>query len=157
MQELTGNLAPASQSLRATALGLNAGDVITNVLLMIGTAASGLAPTLQKVGILNSAGVVQAASADLSGSAQFTALGIAVCPLSSPLTIATTGLYFAAYVRNGNYGTTNPTFLANASPGFNFAALAGKPLPLGLTAAVTDMVGPFTIAAANQGLWFGVS
>lgn len=157
LEALTGNLTPGSQSLRASALGLLVGDVITNILLLIGTAAGGTAPTLQKVGLLDNTGAVIRASNDLSASAVFTALGIAVCPLSSPVTIGTSGLYYGAYVRNGNYGTTNPTFLANAGPGFNYAALAGKPLPFGLTAAVTDMVGPFTIAATGQGCWFGVN
>lgn len=154
---LGGNITPGSQVVRGTAIGLRNGDVVTNVILYVGVAAAGAAPALQKVALLDSGGNVVAKSNDLSASAIWTALGFAVAPLSAAYNVSADGLYYACYLRNGNYGTTNPAFLANSSPGFNINAMAGKPLRFGQLAAQADFGASVALAATSQGAWFGVS
>jgi len=83
-----------SQRLYAIATYQFAGEVITNLIVACNTA--GTSVTLAKLGVLSSAGVLLASSADVSGS--FASAGKKVVPMTSPYTILTDGFYWRVFL-----------------------------------------------------------
>lgn len=97
----------ASQYLFGAVLGLVSGDVITNIICNVTTAASGTTPTLIKLGLCNSTGTVLGTTANLAADSRWTSTGWKTCALSSTVTISATGLYYALLLKNGTFGTTD--------------------------------------------------
>jgi hypothetical protein len=114
-------------TINATAVYLTGGQTITNCLFIVGTAAVGTTPTLMQVGIA-SLTTMLAQSANLAASAIWTAAGVAVGPLSAPLVVPASGLYYVLLLQTGAYGTTQPGFqrtsaLAGVSGSAAFTAM----------------------------------
>ena len=88
------------------AIGLRSGDVVTNMIASVTTAAAGAVPTLIRMGIADSTGKMLAVTADLKSDAQWTAQQEAVFPLSAQLTIPAEGLYYLCIIEVGAFGGT---------------------------------------------------
>lgn len=103
-------LALTSQEIDAYAIWLPHGAVISNVLLNVQTAGSGVAPTGFFAGLASPTAMV-AQSANLASSSSLTTLGIQAFPLSSPYTTnptdSPTGLYYVVLLQNGAFTVTN--------------------------------------------------
>lgn len=156
--ELTnGTLISPAGELRANAIGLQAGDVVTNIVIDVLVAASGTAPTLTKVGLYDSNLNLLASSADLSASAIWNSIQFAVAALSSPFIVSTAGMYYCGFLRVGNYGTTNPTFRDLPSVGVNVNKLTGKPFRFFRQSGLVDLPNPAVPVTATQSHWFGIT
>ena len=103
------NGALTSQRIAVAAIGLRAGQVVTNVCVQVQTAAVGTAPTNAFAGLATKAGVMVAQTADIKANAGWSAIGIAPFPLSATYTVPTSGLYYVAVLVNGSWGTTQPS------------------------------------------------
>lgn len=145
-----GTQAVVSQRLYVSSVGLSAGDLISNVCLQITTAAAGTAPTLVKVGIADSAGVMLQQSANLAASAIWTASGIVVAPLAAAVPITADGLYNLMYLQNGTWGTTNVTF-ANSGLGNANSQVGSGPKRYRIIGGQTDLPANGVALAAGGG------
>lgn len=143
-------LAPATQVVFGALMGLNQGDVVTGILLRSSVAAAGTLPTTVRSGIANAAGTMLAISGNLNAVANWPQGAVAL-PLAAPYAVPVTGGYYACFVVNGIWGTTQPTpvrgnstnnvsgaFGSNAPPFFGWSGQTDLPAvgsPLTLTAA----------------------
>lgn len=100
--------APATQSVYGQLLGLRAGDPVTGVLLRNSTAAAGSLPTTARFGIADSTGKILALSGNDTALALW-GLGANPHALAAPYVVPSDGGYFACFVVNGVWGTTQPT------------------------------------------------
>ncbi len=132
------SLAPVSQTVYGILLGLRGGDVVTGVLLRNGVAAAGTLPTLARFGIENSTGQVLALSGDESALAQWP-VGANPHPFTAPYTVLADGGYFACFVVNGTWGTTQPTLLRNVGTPLGQTARVGFAPPDFKATAQTDL------------------
>lgn len=119
---------PTSQAANGVMVGLRAGDVVTGVLLRIQTAAAGTLPTLSRFGLADSTGKILALSNDLSAVINWS-VGPATFPFTAPYTVLTDGGYFACFLVNGTWGTTQPLLgrLSGAQPNCMLARGAFAP------------------------------
>lgn len=101
-------MAPSTQTVYGALLGLSAGDSVTGIVLRNSTAAAGTLPTTARFGIADSTGKILAISANLNALASWP-VGAMQCALTTPLPISLTGGYYACFVVNGVWGTTQPT------------------------------------------------
>lgn len=155
----TASVAPTSQQIIAIALGLFAGDVITNCYCSVQTSGVGTAPTLIKMALLDKTGRVLAQSVNVAASAIWTSLGLKAVPVA--YTVTANDLYYVAFLKNGVFTSTE---VALARNGMNASfAFGSNPLPVGIQSAQTDfqpngssqtLTGGLT---ANAGLWVAVS
>lgn len=106
---VTGGVATVSQTVYGSLLGLRNGDVVTGVLLTNNVAAAGTTPTTVRSGIADSTGKILALSNNLNATTNFPATGGCLLAFSSPFTITADGGYYACFVINGTWGTTQPT------------------------------------------------
>jgi hypothetical protein len=111
--DIANSAAPSTQVIYATAMYLPPGKVITNIRMAVIIAGAGTAPTGAFVGICSPTTML-AQSANQKDSAQFTAIGEAVLPLSATyttsLTDSPTGLYYGVLLVNGTWASTNVAF-----------------------------------------------
>lgn len=103
----TGN-AITSQLVIGRLAGLRAGDVVTGIALKLPVAAAGTAPTTARFGLADSTGKVLVLSGNLNAASNWT-LGTAAFPFTAPYTVPADGGYYACWVVNGTWGTTQPT------------------------------------------------
>lgn len=110
----SGNIALVSQTIYAVALGLRTGQVINKIVLGAITAAAGTAPTGMFVGLANSTGKMLAQSGNLAASTVWTtdvtAGKLCQASLSAAYTIPSDGIYYVVLLKDGAWGTTQPTF-----------------------------------------------
>lgn len=154
------NLAPTSQTLFGTLVGLLASDVVTNVYICVGATAVGTQPTGIFLGLYSTGGALLASTADLHASAIWTGGNKVVqAAFSSPYTVTASGGYYLAFLQNGTWGTTALQLLR----GNQTAATLGTALSGGVTPAVTQ-TGQATLpstatftSGATTNYWFGWS
>jgi hypothetical protein len=133
----TSSNAPTSQVVFGYLLGLRAGDVVTGILLRSAVAAAGTAPTTARFGIANSAGVILALSGNINAAASWPVGGV-LGALTAPYTVLADGGYFACFVVNGTWGTTQPTL--NRTSGLaGSGAVGGNVTPSFSWAGQTDL------------------
>lgn len=121
----SGN-APTAGSIYGFLLGLLAGDLVTNIVVPVVTAGAGTAPTLIRLGLADPSGVVRAVTADLHASSLWTTANTLVaCPLSSPLTVSTTGGWRVLLLQVGSWGTT--ALALGRTTAFSAGALTVQP------------------------------
>jgi len=140
----------------AMAVGLRAGDVLTNMFTNVITAGAGTAPTLIRQGVCDSAGVMLAVTAQSQASAQWTATGTSTIALTAPLTIAADGLYFLCIIEVGAFGTT-PLQLRKCGSGGVVPAVAGGALIAGAQTGLTDLPAvssSLVLGSASSGHWW---
>jgi len=151
----TGGAVLVSQAVLGQAHYLYAGDVVTNIIVAVTTAASGTNPTAIKLGLWNSLStpVCLGVTASLEADARWTTVGWKVNALTAPITIATSGVYYPCYWSNGAFGST-PLQLALSSN--NVAGTAGAigSAPAAYTALKTSAT---TMVATDTGTYSAVA
>jgi hypothetical protein len=157
--EVALSSAPGTQNLFVTRLYLFAGEVVTNVLCHVVTAAVGAQPTLIKLALLDKTQKVLQVTADLKADAKWTSAGTKAFALGAPVTIPTDGLYYVAFLKNGVFGGTDVALLRSGAG--NGTALSGGVIPYGFQAGQTDFAAVGGTQAATGGTsasyWFGAS
>lgn len=145
-----------SKQVYAGLVGLVKGDVITQIVVCIQTAAAGTAPTLVKLGLMDAAGVVLAATANVGSDVKWNSTGLQGFNLTTPFTITADGGYYPCFLQDltSPWGTT-ALQLARFS---NFLAMMGKQFGSGAravtkssTATLTDLTGTVTLADGGSG------
>lgn len=132
-----GTTAPTTQSVYAVLLGLRAGDVVTGVLLRNPTAAAGTLPTTARFGIADATGKILALSGNVTALASWP---VGACPfaLTAPYTVLADAGYYACFVVNGTWGTTQPAPIRSSQ--VNAFQAFGSAAPPALTwASQTDL------------------
>lgn len=148
--------AAVSGTVYYTAIALLAGDLVTNLSISVGVAASGL--TLSKVGLYSSAGALLASSADQGVSWQTT--GIKTIALAAPFPVLVSGIYYVALIA---VGTTPPSIARGGGGGagtpFLIAPIGAGVWPYVAQLAQGDLPATATFAANTGALaiWMGVS
>lgn len=147
-----------SQKLFFTAIPLRAGDVVTNFVVNVVTAATGAVPSTIKIALFNSDGSSRlAVTGNLASDAKWTSTGYKSFAASSPATVTTTGLYLVAILKDGVFAGVDVqvgtmSAVASASSG----ALGVFPWGFGGT-GLTDIGSTFTPAPGTGPPWFGLS
>lgn len=159
-EALASTLAPASGSVFGFLVGLRAGDVATGLVLRVAVAASGTSATTVRMGLASSTGVMLVVSGNLNTAASW-GIGAAGFPFSAPYTVPADGGYFACFVVNGTWGTTQPTLGRATAPAANTGTAFGTNAPPGfIWTGQTDLpaVGAsLTMTSGNtQGFYVGV-
>lgn len=147
----TQNLTMVGGTVYMVSVGLLAGDVVTNILVPVNSAGTGL--TLSKVGIYNSSGTRVAISADQGTSWQ--SGGAKVVPLTATYTATQSDLYYLAVVATG---TTPPGLLS----GINNSALGALSYSPGTKSGwgsggtgQTDLPATASFSATVGNVWLG--
>lgn len=145
----------ASGSLVLGLLGLRAGDVVTNLVTLVGTVGTSL--TFAKLGLFTSTGGFLAATGSVSATFNAGSSVYKVVPLTSPYTVTADAGYYVGYLQYGAGATGCTIQLAGAA-----LATEGVPVGTGARAAAivtlqTDISADVTPAAANIAFWFGVN
>ena len=156
-ETITRLAAPATSSIMVDgtvyymALGLRAGDVVSNIVIAVNSAGVGL--TLSKVGLYSKTGTLLAQSAELGTAWQST--GIKVSALTSPYTVLTDDGYYVAIVSKGG---TLPTPIRTST-----LNTVGNPVGAGIVPYATqtgqvDLPSPGTPTLGTTiAYWCGVS
>lgn len=145
---------PTSGTVYYMALGLAAGDVVTNINLLCNVAGTGFSGVGVKVGIYTKASGLVASSGDVS--ALFASAGGKICPLTAPYTVPTTDGYFIALL---NIGSANLTLHRAGTGLFTFGAFSGSQIAAGFQNTQTDLPATATITTNTNSIafWVGVS
>lgn len=143
---LADNAVLVSGTLEMVALGLEEGDLITNISFLSGTTAM-VTPTHQQFGLFNSAGVLLAISADATNAA-WAANSVKTLALASPYTVLASGQFYVGVVV---VAATPPSLACKVEN--NAAINAIPPIVAGAsTAGIAAAVAlPFTAAAITAG------
>lgn len=143
--------------IRCALIGLNAGDVITNLHCVCQTTAASV--TTLKMG-LYAGGALGGAISRLAVSGNvttaFDATGLATFPLSSPYTVTATGGFFVALI---SVATTGGSVARGGVAGTGGAAGAGSGYALGgnVAGGGTDLGTSITLTATTNPIWVGAS
>jgi hypothetical protein len=140
-----------SQTVYGSAFYLYPSETITNICACVQTAASGTAPTGIYLGLwqdVSGTPTCVAASANLGSDSRWASQGWKVCALSSPYTPGAAGIFYAAYLINGSFGTTNLQLAVNGALGPVGGAIGASLRRFGSIAA-----GATAMAAANTGTY----
>lgn len=143
-------------------IGLVSGDVVSNIIVAAAVAGAGAAPTLIRVGLADKTGKILGISADVHADAQWTSGGLVIEPLSSPVTIAVTDVYYPVFLKVGAFGTTDLALARGPSFSASIAGALGSgprlsPVQTGL--ADLPAVGSSLAFSGTSGnpFWFAVS
>jgi hypothetical protein len=104
----TTGLAPATQAIAGSLVGLRGGDVVTGIKLSNSVAAAGTLPTTVRFGLADITGKILVLSGNLNSLASWVQ-GPIPFPFTAPYTVLADGGYYAVFVVNGVWGTTQPT------------------------------------------------
>jgi hypothetical protein len=136
---------------------LRAGTVVTNLIVEVGTAATGATSGQCFLGLFDSTGARQGVTADQSTA--WGSTGVKIAALTTPYTVGADGFFWIGTL--GNAATTLPAFQRAASSGhFNNGLAAGASRSGTIGTAQTAMPSSITtgsIAASNNCLWAAVS
>jgi hypothetical protein len=153
------------------ALWLPTGTVVTNIVMVVVAAAAGTNPTGFFVGLAGPTGTMVAQSNNLNASGGPTTTGPVAMALNATYTTNTsdssTGLYYGVVLKNGTWGTTQPTMVNGSGPPIATAKPLGanpQTFASGTTTGQTTLpangsgiVGGLTSAANILPFFFGVN
>jgi len=135
-------------------LGLNNGDVITNLVCFMFT--NGTSLTFVKMGLYDKTGNFLKATAESSASFN-SGTGVFVSlALTSTYTATATDGYYVGFLQFGS-GATGATLARSISTTGSGAALTGGVVLSGANATQTDISGNLALTAGGTTYWFGVS
>lgn len=146
--EPVSNAVPTSGTIFANGVYLYAGEVVTNILVAVATAASGTAPTHIQTALWSSATtpVCLAVSAEDKDNTRWSSTGWKEVPLSAPFTITADGLYYPSFLKVGTFGTTDLQLITGAAnPGSNIGGTTS-----GKRRAPTIASGVSVLSAVND-------
>jgi hypothetical protein len=147
-----------SQVLRGTAIGLNALDVINNIVVVVTVSTSGTTPSLIRLGLYDTNLNLVASTANRNASGDFAVTGPVAVPLSAAFTVINAGTYYVAYLQNGVYSVTNPSFCSGTTQTNAGKAITGSKRFWFEQTAQTDLPNPATSASPLSGpIWFGLN
>lgn len=150
-----------TQAIYGSLVGLAAGDVITNIVACVPVAGAGTVPTLIKLAIVSTAGVVLAATANIAASAGWTSVGLPQFALTTPYTIPSNGGYYIAFLQNGAFATTPLQLMRVGSNNIATVSAIGSGVAAYVAGGTgkTDITGTLTLTNPGGGtsLWFGVN
>lgn len=149
--------APATQTVHYGLLGLRAGDVVTNIVVSVNTAAVGTDPTSIYAGLYTAAGARVALTANLAASTTWDTQGQKELALTAAYTVPADGGYYCAFLIDGVFGTTNVALHRAGSNAVMSGAVPGGVAPHGAQAAQTSLPASATLATSANALWFGVN
>ena len=154
-------LATSSQALTTSciyfqSISLRAGETITNIISVVGTAGTATLAVYQ--GIYTSAAALAASTTNQVNSLSST--GQKTTPLAATYTVPTSGLYYIATLSSAT--TTNPAFVKGPSLFVASAGAIGSGVKrAGIQTGQATLPGTATIAApaatTDWPFWFGVS
>ncbi len=151
-------LAPTSQKVYGSMVGLNAGDVVSNVFMALSTAGAGTTPTGIYLGLYTTAGVQLAVSANLAANSGWTGTGIKSFALSSPYTVTTAGGYYLCLLQNGTWGTTSmQPFIGGQQTKIVQSAIGSGPTFCVAQTSQATLPSPATFVGDASNYWFGWS
>jgi hypothetical protein len=144
-------IVPTAGQVNLVKLHVPISTTITNVILSVSTAGSGLTPSQNFAALYNASGSLLSATSDQSGI--WNSTGVKLMALSSPPSVAA-GDYYLAFYANG---TTLPTFrcggnsgsIANANLGLSSSRFCTAD-----TGRTTSMPGTLAAVAAQSVSWF---
>lgn len=132
------------------------GTTISGVAYCIQTAAAGTLPTGVFVALYDLTGVQLAVSADVKALANWNTTGVFSSAFTTPWTVTQDGAVYAAILKNGTYGSTEPQIAT-------MTAVVGSGQKLGANAAgaVTQtgqatMPSPATLVANDSYPWLAL-
>jgi hypothetical protein len=118
----------ATQAALGVLVPVHFGTVVSGVAVCIQTAAAGTLPTGVFVAITDLTGVQLAVSADVKALANWNTTGVFSFAFTTPWTVTQDGAVYAAILKNGVYGTTEPQIAT-------MTAVTGSGAKLGSNAA----------------------
>jgi len=147
-----------SQSMYGTLLGVQAGDVITNLFVYTATAGVGTPPTGIYLALYDLSNNHLADTGNVAASTNWTATpSLYSFALTSPYTVTTSGAIYAAVLENGAFGTTALTLgHGDVSPPAQWRLDASHPRAIVIQGGQTTP--PATAAwsfTTSGGYWFG--
>jgi hypothetical protein len=152
MGAISASSAVASGTAEFTAVGLHAGEIVTNVTCVMLT--NGATLSLVKVGLYDKTGTRLAISADNSASFTSGAPKLITTALTAPYTVLADDLYYLAIIA---VGTTGPT-LGRGNGTFDAPKLGGtSPAIAARQAGQTDLPSSATYTAQGPAYWLGAS
>lgn len=109
--QIGNGVAPIAGTVYLRAIPFRAGQIITSTVWSTIAVGAGTVPTHIYTGLCDATGKMLAQSADLAASSIWTAAANALCvaPLTGPVVIAADGIYYAAFLQVGAWGTTQMT------------------------------------------------
>lgn len=128
LAQANGGRTLATQAALGVLVPVSFGTVVSGVAVCITVAAAGTLPTGTFVAITDLTGVQLAVSADVKALANWNATGVFSFPFAAPWTVTQDGAVYAAILKNGVYGTTEPQIAT-------MAAVVGTGAKLGANAA----------------------
>jgi hypothetical protein len=142
----------ATGDVRATSIGLRAGDIVASITVALGsTPGSGVAKG--QLALYSKAGVLLANSADTPAAFQ-TSNAYVTLSMSAAYTVPTDdGYYCAMFIT----GTTMPTVLKGYTVQPSNLALGSGMAKAVAQTGQASLPGPATFTASALGIWFGVS
>lgn len=149
-----GLSAPVTGDICCVAVGLRAGDVVSN--LTVHASAGGTSLTIVKMALLSKTGTRLATTADVK--ADFGTAGLKTEPMITPYTVPVDDLYYCAWL--DTHGGTSPTLSRGQGTGTGFAAIGTGARLLAVQTGQTDIGTTVTLANAagsTINVWFGVS
>lgn len=150
---LTNPVAMATGITYLTAIGLAAGDIVTNLLLACSVGGSGYSGINMKVGVYDKNGNRLRVSGDVSASF---GTGAITCALTTPLLIPTTDGYYIAVLA---IASTMPTLYRGSTTLGGGTFTGGTISAHARATAQTDLTDPvaFGQGSQNQAIWTGVN
>jgi hypothetical protein len=147
--------APFAGTILGSLVGLVAGDVVTNVIVNVNTPGAGTPPANVVLGLFDKTGTLLAKSANVASNAQWAATGYAVIPLTAPFTVTATDGYYFAFLKTGNWVTTDLALVRGLSTSGG-TAIGSSPVTSCIHSAggQTDLVTQ-GFGSATDYIWFG--
>lgn len=152
---VTGGTQPTGGTVYLTSVGLMAGDVITNLLTVVGAGGTGV--NLSKLGLYSSSFNLLAKTADQGTS--WNTQGCKTCALTAPYTVPTTGLYYIALIVNT---ATSLPFMDRVVPegtmAGSFSGGSGNSWLFDTVGSHSDLPASLTVGTSSEpAYWFGWS
>jgi hypothetical protein len=132
------------------------GTTVSGIAVCIETAAAGTTPTAVFVALYDLTGVQLAVSADVKAIGNWNATGLKSFSFSTAWTVTQDGAVYAAILKNGTYGSTEPKIAAMTA-----VTGSGQALGSNAAAAVTQtgqatMPSPATFTANDSFPWLAL-
>lgn len=108
--------APGTQTVYAMAVYIPAAQTLTGLKLRLSVGAAGTSPTTARFGLMDNTGKVLVLSGNVNAAAQWPSI-VAAFPFTAQYVTLYSGVYFAGFVVNGTWGTTQPTPAATVGTG----------------------------------------
>lgn len=146
-----------SQTVYATLVPLQAGVTATSIVFCVNTAGSGTVPTAFYGALYSTAGVRLAVTASSQSSTSLTTTGYQSLAFTAAYVVPTAGVYYAALLENGAFGTTALALIRTATAGVQGGAYGANVAPVVKQTGQATMPAPATFVAGDITFWMGIA